>query len=139
MIFERSETTNDLVEALRGVNDEVSYATLANQVGVGVGRMKASLASARRILVNQKPEPIKFSAIKGHGLRRLDSRGVLREAKVDTRKLGQRAGRIIKHLRIAKHSELPPIEQVEATILRGKLSSARAALTNKKAERPLPP
>src|SRR2546422_2865345 len=65
--WERSADTETVLQALRGVNDEISWIALIRQTGLTKKRLMSVLASARRIL---KGEKILFENIHGEGLKR---------------------------------------------------------------------
>lgn len=101
--FERSDDTDRLVVTLRGVNGSIAYKQLAEQVGLSVRRTKTMLASARRILLNEK---IAFGTINGFGIERLDDTGKSKQGGVHIAKIGRAAKRGIKHLEAVDHPEL---------------------------------
>lgn len=93
MTFERSPDTEAVINVLRGVNDEITYAQLARRTGLSVTRVKQVLPSARRIL---ESDLIGFGVIRGEGLKRLapGDKAVLTVDVLD--RIGRASGRGLK-------------------------------------------
>lgn len=114
--FERSAITQALIVALRGVNGEISYEALAQQIGTDVATMKASLGSARRILIE---EQIFFGVIQGIGLQRLFDINLSVKTRSDIKKIGRATTRGKKVIAAIKEFEsLPLVNQRMVTTAR---------------------
>lgn len=94
MNFERAADTESVIVALRGCNDEISYRSLANQTSLTVERTKQVLASARRVLVNEK---IMFGVVRGEGLRRLTDNDIVDLPPSFHKRVFKGAGRQLKY------------------------------------------
>jgi hypothetical protein len=108
--FTRSPQTEAIVKALRGVNGEISYKTLASAADVTVTRCKTLLASARRVLLKEK---IAFGTVHGFGLRRMGDGDKVIKSEADKKKMGRVAKRGIKNLAsIEAFDRLEPRQQL---------------------------
>ena len=105
--FERSAITQALVVALRGVNGEISYTALAQQVGSDIERVKISLQSARRILAH---ENLYFGTIHGHGLRLLDDVSIATKQPANIKRIGRAVGRNQKEVAAIRSFERLPLD-----------------------------
>ena len=115
MTFERSKDTEAVVTILHGVNDEISYSSLARQADLSVKRVKAVLASARRILLSGN---VMFGVLRGQGLRRLDALGKKACAPARKKKLARGAARALKEsysITPVEFETLANIMQLEVT------------------------
>jgi hypothetical protein len=115
MNFERSLLTESVVSILRGVNDEITYQGLAKRAETTVERTKAVLASARRILANEK---IEFGVIVGEGLKRLVEIDKAHALPAVQKRLGRAAGRLEKKAARINLDKLPPAEARMVTTAR---------------------
>lgn len=113
MTFERNNDTESVVVALRGCNDEISYKSLAHQTGLTVERAKQVLASARRVLVNEK---ILFGIIRGEGLRRLTNDAMVDLIPAFNTRVFKAAGRQIKYQGCVDVAALSKAKQHTQTI-----------------------
>lgn len=98
-IAQMSADTLALAQALRSVavGDTISYEQLSAVIARPILERRSSLAAARRLLV--RDEKIVFDAVRGVGLKRLDSAGTagvmpshlrkIRRASVRARRIGQ--------------------------------------------------
>src|SRR4051812_43492873 len=93
LTFERNIDTDAVVIALRGVNDEISYRSLASQTGLSVSRAKQVLASARRAL---RSEGVLFGVVRGEGLRRLTDSDIVKKPEAFKKRVFRGAGRELK-------------------------------------------
>jgi len=134
-MFERSAETERLIDILRGVNDEISYANASRLAGFAIHGGTPALTSARRHLETQ--HGIVFDCVRGVGLRRLGdvekvtstarhARSIRRTAKRGTTRIGA----------IENFAALPLKEQLQATLRATQFEFARQAVSAKQVEAP---
>lgn len=134
MIHERSPDTDAVVNALRGINDEVSYRDLAHRANLSLGRTKEVLASARRILVNENG--ILFGCMRGIGLKRMSDTDKVKKPASFRKRVFRGAGREIKHLAtIADYENLTKSDQNIVSIERISLNAIRQQASVKPQEK----
>jgi hypothetical protein len=125
MSLDRSPDTNVVIEVLRGCNNEISYYELARQSGLSLGRTKAVLFSARRVL--RAENGMLFGCIYGQGLKLLSDADKVRKPEAFKRRVMRGAGREIRDLEtIAHYDRLSKEEQQSVTINKTVLSVIRA-------------
>lgn len=116
MMFKRSQLTDQVIDLLRGVNEEISYSELAKRLKVPVPDAKKVLPTARKVLMN---EQIMFEAIVGYGLQRLDDSGKVIKSEKNKKRLRSTSKRSLKELEtIHDYNKLTHDEQIKATINR---------------------
>lgn len=123
MTWERSVDTESVVVALRGVNDEISWRSVASQTGLTLARVKAVMPSARRAL---RSEGVLFGVVRGEGLRRLTDSDIVKKPEAFKKKVFRGAGRELKDQSlISNFGALPKVEQHTSTINRTVLNVLR--------------
>lgn len=115
-MFERSPDTARLIEALRGVNDEISYRDLAKRSELSERRLKECLASARRYILRE--DKAIFGVIKGYGIRRLSNSDKVGDGENDLKKIYRASKRSEKKLVTVEYAPLTKEEQHRVTTLR---------------------
>jgi len=122
--IERSVDTDKTVDALRGVNNEISYESLCAATGLPMARQRQVLASARRIL---EKEGILFGAMWKIGLRRLFDSDKVVQSEHTKKRIGRAASRGVKRLdTISDYDKLSKNEQQTAAINRIVFSVVKA-------------
>jgi hypothetical protein len=109
LTFDRSPDTNDVLEVLRGVNDEISYKDLAKKTSLTIARVKQVLPSARRMLFAQ--DGTLFGCIWGEGLKRMTDQDKARKPEAFKKRVFRGAGRELKHLESIEISRLSKADQ----------------------------
>lgn len=133
--FIMSEQTAALVKVLRGVNKDISYATLSRAVGFNITGGTPWLTSARRNLENT--EGIVFAVIRGEGLRRLDDSGKVASTTKHARTIGRTARRGKKRLgTVENFTALPMKDQLAATLRATQFEFAAQAVSTRKLPAP---
>lgn len=116
MTFKRSNLTDVVIDALRGVNDEISYVDLARRCKSQVVDVRKVLPSARKILMQDK---ILFEPIIGYGLKRLDDSGKITRSEKNKKRIKAGARRSVKELEtVNDYSTLSPEDQIKMTLNR---------------------
>lgn len=115
-MFERSPDTARVIEALRGVNDEISYRELAKRSELSERRLKECLASARRYILRE--DRATFGIIRGYGIRRLSNAEKVDDGEHDLKKIYRQSGRMNKKLLTTEYGTLNKEQQHRLTTLR---------------------
>jgi hypothetical protein len=123
-MFKRSAETmavhNELV--MTAVGAVVTYARLSEVAGISVVGETSCLASARRIA--QREDRMVFAAVKGVGMKRLDSEGIVGFAGEKTHRVRRGAWRAGKLLPLANFAELRDSSRQRAIALASVLAVA---------------
>jgi hypothetical protein len=123
MSFERSPDTESVINVLRGCNSDITYFDLSKRAGLGVGRMKQVLASARKALSR---EGILFGVIYNVGLKRLTDHDIVKKPEAFKKRVFRGAGRELKDLgKINDFGALSKTEQHSVTLNRTILGAIR--------------
>lgn len=96
LMLDRSPDTEAVVAVLRGCNNEISYEDMARQVRLPVARVKAVLASARRIIRTENG--VLFGCLRGYGLRLLSDADKVKKPESFKKRVVRGAGREIQDL-----------------------------------------
>jgi hypothetical protein len=123
LTFERSPDTDAVIVALRGCNDEISYADLARQAGLTLSRAKSVLPSARRAI--RAETGVLFGVVRGEGLRRLTDADKVKKPEAFKKRVVRGAGRELKDLGTINVAGLQKSEQHSVTINRTVLNAMR--------------
>jgi hypothetical protein len=141
-MFQKSDLTQKTHDLLIGVNDEISYATLASHVGLATfdARLRSAVISARRSL--EREHGIVFETVRGIGLRRLADADVVRSTSAIRQSINRKAKSGIRRLGAVRNfAALPLKEQGQATINQTIFAMVQdaSALAPKAPANPVPP
>ena len=95
-MFQRGADASRLHEelVLTPVGETVTYARLTDALGKPVTGATGALSSARRIA--QREDGVVFGVIRGEGLKRLDSEGIVDLSGVRTQSVRRHAHRVVR-------------------------------------------
>jgi hypothetical protein len=113
-IFQRGVDSIKLRDELMltPVGSIITYARLSEVLGKPVSGTTSALSSARRIVEHE--DKILFGCVRGQGLKRLDSEGVVDQASTKTQAVRRRARRVVKTLTLAVFEDLKEASQRKA-------------------------
>lgn len=133
-LFRASVDTQTLVKVLLTVivGGTITYDELSEAIGMNIHFRISSLQSSRRILIGE--HRILFETIRGVGLRRMESAGVVDCLKSEIKRVGRAAARGIKKSTCAIEAELTPEQHLSFLSSQSMLimQQAAARVTNQR-------